>query len=192
MLKVKLTASIIVVGSFFLLSCNPGKDTKSTDYQIGEINSAPRKTYEIGKINILDFLNQPFTKLKAKYNKEEITDNDLTWIELDNNDAILNSSFKYSFTFLNHNNAFNSNIQEISVFIDIPLNKFSKQSFEDTDLYLINHIEDFSLLKAQLDNYRSLSITLNTDNVTLSKIWFMKLEDYVIVAIQISIFDSIF
>jgi hypothetical protein len=192
MTKVKLTASIIAVGSLFLLSCDLSKDTKSTDYQIGEINSVPRKTYEIGKINILDFLDKPFTELKAKYDKKELTDNDLTWIELDNNDAILNSSFKYSFTFLNHNNAFNSNIQEISVFIDIPLNDFSKQSFEDTDLYLINHIEDFNLLKAQLDNYRSVSVMLNTDNVKLSKIWFMKHRDYVTVAIQISIFDSIF
>lgn len=192
MIKIKLSVSIIVIGSFFLLSCDLGKDTKSINYQISEINSVPRKTYQIGKINILDFLNQPFAKLKAKYNKKEKIDNELIWVELNNTDSILDSNFKYHLTFLNHNSAFNSNIQEISFFIRIPLNDFSKQSFEDTKLYLISHIEDFNLLRSQLDKYRSVSIKLNKDNLKLSKMWFMKLEDYVTVAIQISIFDSIF
>jgi hypothetical protein len=111
---------------------------------------------------------------------------------LDNNDAILNSSFKYRFTFLNHNNAFNSNIQEISVFIDIPLNDFSRESFEKSNLYLIRHIEDFNLLKTQLDEHRSVSIKLNNGNLRLSKMWFKKHKEYVTVAIQITIFDSIF
>ena len=170
MFKIRLTFSIIIITPIIILSCDFGKDAKSTDYQLREINSVTRKTYQIGKINILDFLNQPFTKLKAKYNKKEITDNDLTWIELDNNDAVLNSSFKYFFTFLNHNSEFNSNIQEISFFIDIPLNDFSKQSFEKPNVYFVHHIEDFSLLKSQLDKHRSVSIMLNTDNVKLSKI----------------------
>ena len=116
----------------------------------------------------------------------------MIWVELNNTDSILDSNFKYHLTFLNHNSAFNSNIQEISFFIRIPLNDFSKQSFEDTKLYLISHIEDFNLLRSQLDKYRSVSIKLNKDNLKLSKMWFMKLEDYVTVAIQISIFDSIF
>jgi hypothetical protein len=192
MLKIRLSFSIIIIASFFFLSCDFGKDTKSTNYQIREINSVPRKTYQIGKINILDFLNQPFAQLKAKYNQKEKIDNELIWMELNNNDSILDSSYKYHFTFLNYNSAFNSNIQEISFFIRIPLNDFSKQSFEKSNLYLINHIEDFNLLKSQLDKYRSVSIKLNKENLKLSKMWFMKHEVYVTVAIQVSIFDSIF
>ena len=74
MFKIRLSISIIVIALIFLLSCGFGKDTKSIDYQISEINSVPRKTYQIGKINILDFLNQPFAKLKAKYNQKEKID----------------------------------------------------------------------------------------------------------------------
>ena len=150
------------------------------------------KTYQIGKINILDFLNQPFAKLKAKYNQKEKIDHELIWMELNNDDSILDSNYEYQLTFLNHHSAYNSNIQEISFFIEIPLNDFSKLYFEKYNLHLINHIEDFNLLKSQLDKYRSVSVKLNKENLKLSKMWFMKLEDSVTVALQVSIFNSIF
>ena len=73
---------------------------------------------------------------------------------------------------------------QISFFIRIPLNDFSKQSFEKSNLYLINHIEDFNLLKSRLDKYRSVSIKLNKDNLKLcymdtdSFVYHIKTEDF--------------